>query len=82
MYRVAYQGEALTIGDALLQRIDEGQQQFTRLIERGLPSYGVTTVLEYFKPLIAPLDRDRALAADVELILEHFSRPEFIELFR
>ena len=45
LYRVAYQGAALTIGDALLQRVDEGQQQFTRLIERGLPSYGVTTGL-------------------------------------
>jgi alanine dehydrogenase len=36
----------------------------------------------HFKPLLAPLDRDRPLAADVESILEHFSRPEFIELFR
>jgi histidine ammonia-lyase len=47
-----------------------------------VPGDGVAAVLEYFKPLLAPLDRDRPLAADVELILEHFSRPAFIELFR
>jgi len=46
------------------------------------PGDDVTALLEYFEPLIAPLERDRPLASDVELILEHFSAPAFIKLFR
>ncbi len=45
LYRVAYQAEPLVIADALLQQVDAGHAQFVDLIERGVPSYGVTTGL-------------------------------------
>ena len=45
LYRVAYQGETLAIADGLLLQVDAGRAQFTDLIERGTPSYGVTTGL-------------------------------------
>jgi histidine ammonia-lyase len=45
LYRVAYQGEPLIIADALLQQVDAGHARFVDLIERGIPSYGVTTGL-------------------------------------
>lgn len=45
LYRVAYQHEPLQISDALLQQVDAGHARFVDLIERGVPSYGVTTGL-------------------------------------
>ena len=45
LYRVAYQAEPLEIADTLLQQVDAGHAQFVDLIERGVPSYGVTTGL-------------------------------------
>ena len=45
LYRVVYQGERVEIADSLLARVDAGQAQFVELIERGTPSYGVTTGL-------------------------------------
>jgi histidine ammonia-lyase len=44
------------------------------------PGDGVAALIDYFEPLIAPLTRDRPLAADVETILEHFDSPAFAEL--
>ena len=46
------------------------------------PGDGVVAVLEYFESLIAPLERDRPLAADVETILEQFDHPAFVGLSR
>ena len=45
LYRVAYQDEMVTIDDALLEQVDAGHALFLSLIERGIPSYGVTTGL-------------------------------------
>ena len=45
LYRIAYQGEALAIDTALLATVDVGHAQFCKLIERGIPCYGVTTGL-------------------------------------
>lgn len=45
LYRVAYQHEPLEIADTLLQKVAAGHAHFVDLIERGLPSYGVTTGL-------------------------------------
>ena len=47
-----------------------------------LPGDGVLAVIKYFEPLIVPLQKDRPLTADVEIILEQFSNPLFIELSR
>ena len=41
------------------------------------PGDGVAALIDYFEPLIAPLTRDRPLAADVETILEQFDTPAF-----
>ena len=41
-----------------------------------------SAVMEYFEPLIAPLEKDRSLAADVETILEQFDHPAFVDLSR
>jgi len=46
------------------------------------PGDGVLAVMDYFAPLVAPLERDRPLAVDVETILEHFSCSAFIDLTR
>lgn len=46
------------------------------------PGDGVAALLEYFAVLIAPLERDRPLSADIETILEHFSKPAFKALYR
>jgi histidine ammonia-lyase len=46
------------------------------------PGDGVAAVLDYFEEYIAALDRDRAPAADVETILEHFTAEAFIRLSR
>ncbi len=46
------------------------------------PGDGVAAVVDYFAPVIAPLERDRSPAPDVEAILEHFSSAAFIELIR
>ena len=46
------------------------------------PGDGVAAVVDYFEPVIAPLDRDRSPSPDVETILDHFSATEFIELTR
>ena len=46
------------------------------------PGDGVAAVLDYFAELIAPLEQDRALAADVETILEHFTTEAFAQLSR
>ena len=45
LYRVAYQDETVTIDEALLERVEAGRAHFDRLIERGLPCYGLTTGL-------------------------------------
>jgi len=45
LYRVAYQHEPLLIGAELLRKVDAGHAHFVELIERGVPSYGVTTGL-------------------------------------
>lgn len=45
LYRVAYQDAPLQIGEMLLQRVDAGHRHFVDLIDRGVPSYGVTTGL-------------------------------------
>jgi histidine ammonia-lyase len=47
-----------------------------------VPGDGVAAVLEYFDEYIAPLDRDRAPAPDVETILQHFTLESFIRLSR
>ena len=46
------------------------------------PGDGVLAVIEYFESLIAPLEKDRPLAADVETILEQFDHPDFVNLSR
>jgi histidine ammonia-lyase len=46
------------------------------------PGDGVVAVIEYFESLIAPLEKDRPLAADVETILEQFDHPAFVDLYR
>jgi histidine ammonia-lyase len=46
------------------------------------PGAGVLAVMDYFSSLVAPFERDRPLAVDVETILEHFSRSAFIDLTR
>ncbi len=46
------------------------------------PGDGVVAVVEHFAPLIAALEKDRSLTADVETILEQFNNPAFIELSR
>ena len=46
------------------------------------PGDGVAALVDYFEPVIAPLDRDRSPAPDVETILEHFRATEFIKLTR
>ena len=46
------------------------------------PGDGVMAVLTYFDELIAPLDRDRSPARDIETILEHFSVEAFTRLSR
>jgi len=46
------------------------------------PGDGVLAVMDYFAPLVAPLERDRPLAVDVETILDHFSHSAFIDLTR
>jgi histidine ammonia-lyase len=46
------------------------------------PGDGVLAVMDYFAPLVAPLERDRPLAVDVETILEHFSHSAFMDLTR
>ena len=45
LYRVARQQAELVIDDALLQQVDDGYAHFCNLIDRGVPSYGVTTGL-------------------------------------
>ncbi|TNF91096.1 MAG: aromatic amino acid lyase [Gammaproteobacteria bacterium] len=45
LYRVAYQREYVELGSALLATVDAGHAEFTRLIEQGVPCYGVTTGL-------------------------------------
>ena len=45
LYRVAWQGQPVTIAESLLCRVDDGHRRFVQLIERGVPSYGVTTGL-------------------------------------
>lgn len=44
------------------------------------PGDGVAAVAGYFEPIVAPLTRDRSPGPDVETLLEHFARREFIEL--
>jgi len=46
------------------------------------PGDGVLAVLEYFESLIAPLEKDRPLAVDVETILQQFDHPGFVNLTR
>ncbi len=46
------------------------------------PGDGVAALVDYFEPVIAPLERDRSPAPDVETILEHFSAADFIRLSR
>ncbi len=45
LYRVAYQDAPVQIAETLLQQVDAGYRQFVDLIDRGVPSYGVTTGL-------------------------------------
>lgn len=42
---IAYEGTPVRLGDSLLKRVAAGQQTFQRLIDAGLPCYGVTTGL-------------------------------------
>jgi histidine ammonia-lyase len=80
LYRVAYQGELLAIDAALLEKVDAGHAHFVDLIERGLPSYGVTTGLG--KLVTAELDATaraelpaNILRARAVAIGDPFSRP-------
>jgi histidine ammonia-lyase len=45
VHAIAYRSEPLEIDEKLLARVDEGRAAFIRLIEQGLPCYGVTTGL-------------------------------------
>ena len=42
---VAYRGERLRLGPALEESVERGRALFERLIEQGVPCYGVTTGL-------------------------------------
>lgn len=42
---VAYEGAHLELGPVLLDQVDKGRRTFLRLIEQGVPCYGVTTGL-------------------------------------
>jgi hypothetical protein len=44
------------------------------------PGDGVAAVVDYFDAIIAPFDKDRSPAADVESILEHFKLDAFTRL--
>ena len=44
------------------------------------PGDGVAAVVDYFDAIIAPLDKDRSPAPDVETILEHFKINAFTRL--
>jgi histidine ammonia-lyase len=80
LYRVAYQDEPLAIDAELLQEVDAGHTHFLQLIERGVPSYGVTTGLG--KLVTAQLDATaraelpaNMLRARAVAIGEPFTRP-------
>ena len=49
---------------------------------RQRPGDGVAAVMAYFDDLLAPLDRDRSPGPDVEMLLDHFDKPGFVELTR
>ena len=60
-----------------------GNDAILDAIERSLCAQGKRQmVLEYFAALVAPRQRDRSLAPDIETMLVHFTRPVFIELMR
>ena len=51
-------------------------------LRRKTPGDGVAAVIEYFDAFIPAQDRDRSLAPDIETLLDHFDRPDFIKLTR
>ena len=66
LYRVAFQQEPLQISEALLAKVDAGHAHFNRLIENGLPSYGVTTGLG--KLVASSLDDDARAALPANML--------------
>jgi histidine ammonia-lyase len=51
-------------------------------MRKQTPGDGVAAVVEHFDLLIAPLERDRSPATDVETILQQFRSAAFVELVR
>ncbi len=51
-------------------------------MRQQIPGDGVAALLDYFDDLIPPLQRDRSPGPDIETIIEHFEKPEFIALTR
>jgi histidine ammonia-lyase len=49
---------------------------------RQVPGDGVAALIDYFDALIPAMERDRSPAPDIEILLEHFDNPDFIELTR
>jgi histidine ammonia-lyase len=60
---VAYYDVPLQIDDSLLAAVEDGRRRFLRLIEQGVPCYGVTTGLGQFAT--------RALSGDEQQALSH-----------
>jgi histidine ammonia-lyase len=75
LYDMAYLSRAMLAYELLAGIIAVRMREQT-------PGDGVAAVLDYFAELIAPLEQDRALAADVETILEHFTAEAFAQLSR
>ena len=75
LYDMAYLSRAMLAYELLAGIIAVRMREQT-------PGDGVAAVLDYFAEIIAPLEQDRAPAADVETILEHFTAEAFAQLSR